>query len=251
MKEFLIIANWKMHKSVHQAQAFCRDFIALSRGIKKTRMVICPSFTALAAVQDVLQGTGVRLGAQDLFWAGEGPYTGEVSPGQLIDAGCSYVIVGHSERRQIIGETDEIVNTKLRAAQNNGLIPILCVGETLAERQNQQAKKIVQRQLSAALKDVSFDLSNLVIAYEPVWAIGTGINASYQDAVEMADFIRQCLGNLGSVETAGKIPVLYGGSVKADNFAEFLQGGLNGALVGGASLQADSFFAIVRLCENA
>jgi|LSQX01.3.fsa_nt_gb triosephosphate isomerase len=251
MGQFLLIANWKMYKSLSQAQAFCRDFILLSRGIKKTKVVICPPFTALSTVNASLQNTGIKLGAQDLFWMEKGAYTGEISPVQLVDTGCSYVIVGHSERRQIIGETDKIINNKLKAAQKSGLIPVLCVGETLEERQNNKAEEIVRGQLLSALEGVSVTESNVVIAYEPIWAIGTGINASYQDALEMAGLIRQTLGKISNNKIAERIPLLYGGSVKAENFAAFLQGGLDGALVGGASLEADSFFNIVRLCENA
>lgn len=251
MRTSLIIANWKMHKSIGEAQAFCRDFIVLSRGIKKTTVVICPPFTALAAVNASLQASDIKLGAQDVYWEEKGAYTGEISPAQLIDAGCRYVIIGHSERRQIMGETNKIVNSKVKAALKSGLITVLCVGETLQERQNNKAQEIIRQQLVSALTDIAFTEENLVIAYEPVWAIGTGVNASYQDAYEMAVFIRQCLQTINNEVTAEKIPLLYGGSVKADNFAEFLQGGIDGALVGGASLQADSFFHIVRLSENA
>lgn len=250
MRESLIIANWKMHKSISEAQAFCRDFIVLSRGIKKTTVVLCPPFTALAAVSASLQSSSIKLGAQDVFWEEKGAYTGEVSPAHLIDAGCSYVIIGHSERRQIMGETNIMVKSKVKAALKGGLIPVLCVGETLQERQNNQAQDIVREQLISALEEIAFTEENLVIAYEPVWAIGTGINASYQDALEMAGFIRQCLSSIKDESIAEKIPLLYGGSVKADNFGEFLQGGIDGALVGGASLEADSFFHIVRLSEN-
>lgn len=251
MTPSLIIANWKMHKTISEAQAFCRDFIVLSRGIKKTTVVICPPFTALAAVGPSLLSSGIGLGAQDVFWEEQGAYTGEIAPFQLVDAGCRYVIIGHSERRQIMGETDLMINKKVKAALKSGLIPVLCVGETLQERQDDKAREIVEKQLTGALKDIEFTVENLVIAYEPVWAIGTGANASFQDADDMAVFIRQCLQTINDKAEAEKIPLLYGGSVKADNFAEFLQGGINGALVGGASLEADSFYQIVRLSENA
>lgn len=251
MNPSLIIANWKMHKTISEAQAFCRDFIVLSRGLKKTTVVICPPFTALAAVAASLKSSDIKLGAQDVHWEAKGAYTGEISPDQLVDAGCRYVIIGHSERRQILGETDIMIRKKVKAALGAGLIPILCVGETLQERQENKAYEIVEQQITGALKDIEFTEEDLVIAYEPVWAIGTGVNASYQDADEMAAHIRTCLQNINTRVMAAKIPLLYGGSVKADNFAEFLQGSINGALVGGASLEADSFFQIVRLCESA
>ncbi|HRX21670.1 MAG TPA: triose-phosphate isomerase [Syntrophomonadaceae bacterium] len=251
MTPSLIIANWKMHKTISEAQAFCRDFIVLSRGLKKTTVVICPPFTALAAAAASLKSSDIKLGAQDVHWEAKGAYTGEISPAQLVDAGCRYVIIGHSERRQILGETDIMIRKKVKAALGAGLIPILCVGETLQERQENKAYEIVEQQITGALKDIEFTEEDLVIAYEPVWAIGTGVNASYQDADEMAAHIRTCLQNINTRVMAAKIPLLYGGSVKADNFAEFLQGSINGALVGGASLEADSFFQIVRLCESA
>ena len=251
MTPSLIIANWKMHKTISEAQAFCRDFIVLSRGLKKTTVVICPPFTALTAAAAILKSSDIKLGAQDVHWEAKGAYTGEISPAQLVDAGCRYVIIGHSERRQILGETDIMIRKKVKAALGAGLIPILCVGETLQERQENKAYEIVEQQITGALKDIEFTEEDLVIAYEPVWAIGTGVNASYQDADEMAAHIRTCLQNINTRVMAAKIPLLYGGSVKADNFAEFLQGSINGALVGGASLEADSFFQIVRLCESA
>lgn len=251
MKRSLIIANWKMNKSIGETKAFCRDFIVLTRGLKKTTVVICPPFTALTAAGDLLQSSGIHLGAQDVHWEARGAFTGEISPAQLADTGCSYVIIGHSERRQIMGETDLIINKKVKAALGSGLIPVLCVGETLQERQAHKAHEIVEQQLIRALKDIEFTAANLVIAYEPVWAIGTGVNASFQDADEMAAYIRQCLQALNARAAVEDMPLLYGGSVKADNFAGFLQGGINGALVGGASLAADAFYQIVRISENA
>lgn len=247
----LIIANWKMHKTIKETEAFCRDFIVLSRGIHKTTVVICPPFTALAAARACLESSNIQLGAQDMHWEDKGAYTGEVSPLQLIDAGCRYVIIGHSERRHLRGETEEMINKKITAAMAHDLIPVLCVGETLQEREAGRAGHVVALQLEKGLQNINFSAENLVIAYEPVWAIGTGVNASGRDAGEMAALIRSCLGKLNPSGPAPKIPLLYGGSVKADNFAEFLQEDMNGALVGGASLQADSFFEIVRLSEDA
>lgn len=240
-----------MNKYIAEAEGFCRDFLPRVKDIDDIEVVICPPFTCLYALKAILEGSDIKLGAQNLFWKENGPYTGEISPSMLADAGCSYVIIGHSERRQIMGESDVIINRKIKAAIEAGLIPILCVGETLQERENNQAMEVVKKQLSKDLEDIFFAGKLLVIAYEPVWAIGTGLNASACDAQEMIKFIRGCLNRMYDEEVADSVRILYGGSVKEENIAEFLaEDDVDGALVGGASLQVDSFARIVRLGQN-
>lgn len=250
MRTPLLVANWKMNKQIAEAQAFVEDFLPRVQGVEEVEMVICPPFTALDVVCRSLQGSRVKLGAQDVFWEEKGAYTGEVSPSMLLDAGCSYVIIGHSERRQILGERDVDINRKLKAALEGGLTPILCVGETLQEREIHRALEIVKGQINEALRGLKMEAPTLVVAYEPVWAIGTGVNASPDDAQEMIGFIRSLLArNLGET-LAGVIRILYGGSVKPENTAQFLsEADVDGALVGGASLQAESLARIVRFNE--
>lgn len=236
-----------MNKTNPEAEEFVRELLPLLEGISGVEVVICPVYTGLERVGARLGSTGIRLGAQNLFWEEKGAYTGEVSAAMLKDTGCSHVIIGHSERRQILGETDVIINWKVKAGLDAGLIPVLCVGETLQERENHLALERVQEQLNRALKDISLDGRSLVIAYEPVWAIGTGVNASPDDAQEMIAFIRAGLARLYNRELADSVQILYGGSVKDENIADFLaEEDVDGALVGGASLIADSFARIVR-----
>lgn len=236
-----------MNKTNPEAEEFLSELLPLLEGKDGTEVVICPVYTCLDRVGARLDGAGIMLGAQNLFWEEKGAYTGEVSASMLKDLGCSHVIVGHSERRQIMGETDVVINWKVKAAVDAGLVPVLCVGETLQERENHMALERVQEQLNRALKDINLDSSRLVIAYEPVWAIGTGVNASPDDAQEMIAFIRAGLAKLYNRELADSVQILYGGSVKEENIAEFLaEEDVDGALVGGASLIADSFARIVR-----
>lgn len=236
-----------MNKTNPEAEEFVRELLPLLKGAEQVEVVLCPVYTCLERLGGQLAGTGLKLGAQNMFWEEKGAYTGEVSAVMLKDVGCSHVIIGHSERRQILGETDVVINWKVKAALDAGLIPILCVGETLQERENNLALERVQEQLTRALKDISLSGRGLVIAYEPVWAIGTGVNASPDDAQEMIAFIRGCIAKLYSRELAESIQILYGGSVKDENIAEFLaEEDVDGALVGGASLLAESFARIVR-----
>lgn len=247
MRTPLIVANWKMNKSIQDTENFVRELVPLVSDVSGTEIVICPPFISIPALRGALSGSGIKVGAQNLFWEMKGAYTGEISPLMLADAGCNYVILGHSERRQIMGENDTIINRKVRAALDAGIIPILCVGETLQERENHMAREVVKDQLIRNLKDISFAPGGLVIAYEPVWAIGTGVNASSDDAQDMVGFIRNCLARLYQREQAESIRILYGGSVKPENIAEFMaEEDVDGALVGGASLQAESFAGIVR-----
>lgn len=241
----LVAGNWKMHKTVAEA----RDLVgavtrsAMPAGVE---VVICPPFTALADAAKVLDGSAVRLGAQDVFWETAGAFTGEVSPVMLADVGCRYVIVGHSERRQFFGETDESVARKTRAAFEHNLTPIVCVGERLEERDAQQTERVVKRQVEAATAGMSTEhLVRLVMAYEPVWAIGTGRAATGQEANRVIGLIRSTVATHHSGPSA-RIRILYGGSVTADNVSEFSQQPeIDGALVGGASLDAKKFMAII------
>lgn len=236
-----------MNKTNPEAEEFLKELLPLLERNDGAEVVICPVYTCLNSVSARLDGTGIMLGAQNLFWEEKGAYTGEVSAAMLKDSGCSHVIIGHSERRQIMGETDVVINWKVKAALDAGLVPVLCVGETLQERENHMALERVQEQLNRALKDINLDGGRLVIAYEPVWAIGTGVNASPDDAQEMIAFIRAGLAKLYNRELAESVRILYGGSVKDENIAEFLaEEDVDGALVGGASLIADSFARIVR-----
>jgi len=246
VRKKLIAANWKMYKTVSEAEKFINEFLPLVNTVEDIEVVICPPFTCLSVLSQELKDNRVKLGAQDVFWASQGAYTGEIAPAMLLDLHCRYVIIGHSERRQVIGETNVIINRKLKAACEAGLVPIFCVGETLSERQQNQAKQVVQQQLEQGLMDIS--PQELVLAYEPVWAIGTGVNASPDDAREMAGFIREYLAIIKDRKWAEGIRILYGGSVKPENIARFIaEPDVDGALVGGASLAATDFARIVRL----
>src|SRR5262245_44581904 len=248
MRTPLIAGNWKMYKTVPEAVTLVE---ALLRGLPDMggrEALICPPYTALHAIGGLLRGTPISLGGQDVFYEAQGAYTGAISPLMLRDVGCVYAIVGHSERRQIFGEGDALVNRKLRAALSHGLRPILCVGETKPQRDAGQAEAIVVGQVRAGLAEVgSMALPEVVIAYEPVWAIGTGETATPADAQAMHATIRRTLADLYSAEEAGQIRIQYGGSVKPDNVDELMaQPDIDGALVGGASLTADSFLRIVH-----
>lgn len=238
-----------MHKTVTESLSFVKEFLPLAAGVRDIDIVICPPFTALLALSMVFENSPIKLGAQDVFWANQGAYTGEISPLMLQDLGCQYVIIGHSERRHIIEENDLIINRKISAAKQTNLTPIFCVGETLPEREKGLAREIVQQQLEKGLQDLT--AGELVVAYEPVWAIGTGINASPADAREMTGFIREQLAILYDRTWAEGVRILYGGSVKPDNIAQFMnEPDIDGALVGGASLKAADFARIVRLNDN-
>jgi triosephosphate isomerase len=236
-----------MNKSLKDAEQYGQELLPLLADHSGVEVVVCPPFTSLTVMSRIFAGSKIKLGAQNLFWEMKGAYTGEISPAMLVDAGCTYVILGHSERRQIMGENDTIINRKVRAALDAELIPILCVGETLQERENNRAREVVKEQLTRDLKNITFAPQGLVIAYEPVWAIGTGVNASSDDAQEMIGFIRSYLAKLYDRELADSVRIVYGGSVNEENIAEFMgEVDIDGALVGGASLQANSFAGIVR-----
>jgi triosephosphate isomerase len=185
MRKKVAIANWKMNKTRREAGQFCQQLNQVAAELTGVEVIVCPPYTALDLLAEQFSGTSIHWGGQNCFWEEKGAYTGEISPWMLRDLGCQYVIIGHSERRQIIGETDRDINRKMAAALQAGLIPILCVGETLQEREDQLAKEVVRRQLEQGLTDLELDAEGLVIAYEPIWAIGTGVNASSDDAQEM------------------------------------------------------------------
>lgn len=237
-----------MHKTIGEARALARALREALAGHSESEVVLCPPFTALAAVAGEIDGSELKLGAQDVHWEAEGAYTGEVSVSMLKDVGCAYGIVGHSERRALFGERDEDVHKKAAALLAAGLGAIVCVGETLEQRRVGETEAVVLGQLAGAVKGLDLPAAEkLVIAYEPVWAIGTGENATGEEAGRVAQRIRAGLAELVGAETAAEVRIQYGGSVKPENIAEFLSHeDIDGALVGGASLTADSFAAIVR-----
>jgi triosephosphate isomerase len=248
MRTPLVAGNWKMNKTVSEATALVSQMLLGLQSVPSVERVICPPFTALMAISRLLEGTGIGLGAQDLYWEASGAFTGEISPA-MVKEFCQYVIIGHSERRTYFGETDETVNKKTKAALAIGLIPIVCVGETLAENESGQTAAVVTRQVKAGLEGIPVDQAGkIVIAYEPVWAIGTGRASSGENAnAVVANYIRPTLQSLFGREAAEAVRVLYGGSVKGDIAAEFFtQPEIDGALVGGASLKADDFVAITK-----
>lgn len=244
----LIAGNWKMYKTISEAVKTAQELAQLTQDVKDREIMIAPPFTALDRVFQTIQDTNIQLGAQNLFWELEGAYTGEISPKMLKDTGCRYVIIGHSERRQFFGETDETVNKKIRSAIINGLVPIFCVGETEKEREDTQTFSVLDKQMKIGLYNFSFDdLQNLVIAYEPVWAIGTGKTASPEQAQEVHAFLRKWIADRWGAQEANKIRILYGGSVKPNNINELMaMNDIDGALVGGASLNAKTFSEIIH-----
>ena len=248
----IIAANWKMHKTHLEAiQAVQKiSYLIDSKDTDRVEVVICPPFTALRSVQTLLEGDRLPygLGAQNVHWDDNGPYTGEVSAPMLAALKCRYVIVGHSERRQLLGETDQQVAKKVRSVLKAGMAPILCVGETSQERDEGRTTDKIQSQIRASLSGIEeADLARCVVAYEPIWAIGTGRNASPLDAAEVIGSIRRTISTLSSPATAGAMRIQYGGSVKAGNISEFMtHPDIDGALVGGASLDPEEFALIVR-----
>lgn len=244
----LIAANWKMHMTTAETREYITEFLPLVEGVDDVEIVLAPPFTSLAVAAKFLKGSNVKLAAQNVFWEEKGAYTGEVSPQMLRDVECSYVIIGHSERRQYFGETDETVNRRIGAAMAAGLGVIFCIGETLEEREAAKTFDVLKRQLTGGLRDRKID--GLVIAYEPVWAIGTGKTATPEQAQEAHEFIRKELKSLYG-EAAETVRILYGGSVKPENIASLMaQKDVDGGLVGGASLKPESFSRIVKFKES-
>ena len=252
MRKPVIAGNWKLFKTSAEAVELVSGLLPLVSGADNVEIVVAPVFTVLDRVNRVIAGSNVKLSAQDCYWEAEGAFTGEVSPRMLLDAGCSHVIIGHSERRQYFGETDETVNKKLKAAVASGLIILFCIGETLAERESGRTFEVLKRQIAGGLAAVpETDLAHVIVAYEPVWAIGTGKTASDDQAQEAHAFIRGEIKGLYSASAADSMRILYGGSVKPDNIAGLIsRPDIDGALVGGASLKADSFAALVNAAQK-
>lgn len=246
LRRKMIAGNWKMHKTVSEAVALAEDIVMETNGTLN-EVVIFPPFTALETVADAIDGKHVGYGAQDLHWEDKGAFTGAVSGAMIADICAEYVLVGHSERRTIFGENEKIVASKIIAAYRNGLKPMLCVGENLAEREAGKTARKINMQLKSALRVISAeDAENLVVAYEPIWAIGSGKAATPEDALEVCTLIREKIGKIFTPDIASKVRILYGGSVNEKNAASFNLSGIDGVLVGGASLKADTFAAIVR-----
>ena len=251
MRKYLIAGNWKMHKTLEESKKYFEKFLSALKEVELSdrEIMIAPPFTALALCKELTKGSAVKLGAQNACWEEKGAFTGEISPVMLKELGVVYVILGHSERRHIFGETNELIAKRVEGVYKNGLIPILCVGETLEERRAGQTLKIIETQLIEGLKEVKeVKGEDLVIAYEPVWAIGTGVNATPEQAEEVHLFIREKLEALYGKEVAEKIRILYGGSVKPENISDLMkQPNIDGVLVGGASLDPEKFIKICKV----
>lgn len=247
MRKKIIAGNWKMNNDISQSADLIKSLTSIVSS-KETGVVICPPYTSLDAARHLIHGTTMRLGAQDVSLYDSGAYTGEISVAMLKSVGCEYVIVGHSERRQYHGETNEIINRKAKKVLSGGLIPIICVGETLQEREQGITERIVTGQVNGVLEGISAsDVARSIVAYEPVWAIGTGKTATKEQAEEVHKLIRSIIEKMYSKETADNVVIQYGGSVKPENAKELLsQPNIDGALVGGACLKAESFNAIIN-----
>lgn len=248
MRKPIIAGNWKMYKTIPEAKSLVSGLVEKLAGFNDAEVVFCPPFTALSTVKDLVKGSACGVGAQDIYWKEQGAFTGEVSPLMLKDIGCDYVIIGHSERRQYFGETDETVNLKVKAALAAGIKPIICVGESLEQRESGETKSLIKKQTEKALEGIdSSVIPQIVIAYEPIWAIGTGKSSSSADANEVIGFIRSTVAGLFGNDLAQQMRIQYGGSVKAENIKEYMsQPEIDGALVGGASLEVESFLKIIK-----
>lgn len=249
MRKQIIAGNWKMHTDLAEATILVEGIkAALAEGEVSREVVVCPPFTGLSTVADLIEDTDVRLGAQNMYFEPKGAFTGEVSPLMLTDVGCHYVILGHSERREYFSESDALINQKIKAAFQYDLIPILCVGDSLAQREANETQSFIDSQLTAGLEGLTAEqVSQMVIAYEPIWAIGTGKTATAEQAGEVCTAIRAKVAALFDAATAEALRIQYGGSVKGSNAKEILsQPDIDGALVGGASLKADDFMAIIK-----
>lgn len=246
MRKPIIAGNWKMNKTSSEAKNFVNELLSQSIDFEKTEVVVCPPTISLEAVSDLVKESNIKVGAQNVYFEKSGAFTGEISPEMLKDIGVDYCIIGHSERREYFGETDQSVNKKVKAVLEMGIIPIMCVGETLSERENGQTESVCKTQVIAGLKDLSQEqIESVVIAYEPVWAIGTGKSATKEDANETIGFIRSVVEHVAGKDIAEKVRIQYGGSVKPENITEYMaMPHIDGALVGGASLQVKSFVDI-------
>jgi triosephosphate isomerase (TIM) len=244
----ILAGNWKMNKTTAEARDLAAKLTPLVSGVKNREIVLAPTFTSLQTVSEAIKGTNMILAAQNMHWEDRGAFTGEISAEMLLDLGCKYVIIGHSERRQFFGETDETVNKKAKQALKKGLSAILCIGETLAEREAGKLNEVISRQVTSGLKDIGTeDIKKVVIAYEPVWAIGTGKTATPEQANEVHSLIRQKVKVLFTAEIAEGLRIQYGGSVTPDNVSSLMaKPDIDGALVGGASLKPDTFATLVN-----
>ena len=252
MRNKFIAGNWKMNTTRSEAAALLQQLLQGTTEIRKTTILVAPPFTNLQAASELLQNSKIQLGAQNMFHQDKGAYTGEISPLMLKDLNCAYVIIGHSERREHFRETNQEINLKLQAALRHELLPILCVGESLKNRERRQTLGVIEYQLRNGLVGLtSGQMERFTIAYEPVWAIGTGKAATPADALEVHSFIRALLAEMFGSETAENIRIQYGGSVTGENIESFIrEKEIDGALVGGASLKADSFLKIIRAAES-
>lgn len=247
MRKPLIIGNWKMNNSLAESVSLVDKLKVLARDVAGVEIVVAPPFTALFTTRDVIKGSNIKLGAQNTFWEDRGAYTGEISPLMIADIGCEYVIIGHSERREYFKESDEIVNKKIKSTIRNKLKAVMCVGESLKNREEGRTMQVIESQMRKGLEGISNSEARLVIAYEPVWAIGTGRNATPGQANEVHAYIRGLLSQIFDESTSSAVRILYGGSVKPSNSAELMsEKEIDGVLVGGASLDAESFVQIVR-----
>ncbi|MFA7231162.1 MAG: triose-phosphate isomerase [Victivallaceae bacterium] len=247
-RKVVIAGNWKMNKTASEGKALVNELKALVKDVTAVDIVVCPPFTALSAVVEAAAGSNVKVGAQNIHWAESGAFTGEISGAMLKEAGVEYVIIGHSERRQYFGETDETVNKRLNAALSAGLKPMVCIGELLEERESGLTEKVLFTQLEGGLAGITpAQMAGIIIAYEPVWAIGTGKTATPEMAEETHNYIRCQLKDMFGAEAAEKVCIQYGGSMKPDNAAELVaQKNIDGGLIGGASLKADSFAQLIK-----
>lgn len=249
MRKKIVAGNWKMHNDLNESKELINGILS---GLKNEKynceVIVCPPYTSLTEAANLLNGSEVKLGAQNMHFEDKGAFTGEISAGMLKSSGCEYVILGHSERRTIFNEKNDVINKKIKKALSAGLKPIFCIGETLDERESGVTNDVVKTQVVEGLKEISEnELKNIVVAYEPVWAIGTGKTATPEQAQEVHAFIRSLIEELYSKEAAEELTIQYGGSVKPDNAAELLgQKDIDGALVGGACLKADSFIGIIK-----
>ncbi|OGU34916.1 MAG: triose-phosphate isomerase [Ignavibacteria bacterium GWB2_35_6b] len=249
MRKKVVAGNWKMNNDLSQSVNLISEIKNAITGKElNAEVIICPPFTSLETASALVKDTNVKLGAQNMYYEESGAYTGEISASMLKSVGCEYVILGHSERRAIFGESDEVINKKIKKALSSGLKPIFCIGETLEERESGVTNKIIERQVRNGLTGISTEeLESIIVAYEPVWAIGTGKTATPEQAQEVHKFIRNLIKELYSSNSAENLTIQYGGSVKADNAKSLLsQPDIDGALVGGACLKADSFFDIIK-----
>ena len=248
MRKIIIAGNWKMNNTIGQTIELANGLKRNLYDVESVEIVICPPFTALADASEIITESNIKLGAQNMHYEDKGAFTGEASGLMLKDLGCEYVILGHSERRQYFSETNEMVNKKVKAALKHNLTPIVCVGEKIEERKANKAFDVVRDHITNSLKDLSKEeLQKVIVAYEPVWAIGTGLTASPQQAQEIHSFIRKLLSEISDQQTAQNITIQYGGSVKPDNIEELMkENDIDGALVGGASLKEESFIQLIR-----